>query len=97
MSSEQLKILENARDELRKQLVREAETIVASSRIATATETRAKIVEIQAAIDALDKAIASTPADRSTMPPGTSPLQQFHSPPNSTWEEAVDPTNPDRP
>ena len=77
MSSEQLKILENARDELRKQLVREAETIVASSRIATATETRAKIVEIQAAIDALDKAIASTPADRSTtrdQPPATVPL-----------------------
>ena len=47
MLSEDLKVLENARDELRKQLVREAETIVAHSRIATATETRAKIVEIQ--------------------------------------------------
>jgi hypothetical protein len=46
MSSEDLKVLENAREELRKQLVREAETIVAHSRIATATETRAKIVEI---------------------------------------------------
>ena len=97
MSSEDLKVLENARDELRKQLVREAETIVAHSRIDTATETRAKIVEIQSAIDALDKAIASTPADPSVIPPGTSPLQQFHSPPSSTWEEAVEPTNPDRP
>ena len=97
MSSEQLKVLEDARSELRKQLFREAEIIVASSRTATATETRAKIVEIQAAIDALDKAIASTPADRSTIPPGTSPLEQFHSPPSSTWEEAAEPTNPDRP
>jgi hypothetical protein len=94
MSSEQLKVLEDARGELRKQLFHEAETIVTSSRIAR--KTRAKIVEIQAAIDALDKAIASTPADRSIVPPGTSPLEQFHSPPSSTWEEA-DRTNPDRP
>ena len=97
MSSEQLKILEDARQELRKQLIREAETIVASSRIATATETRAKIVEIQSAIDALDRAIASTPADPVAIPPGTSPLEQFHSPPSPTWEEAVETTNPDRP
>jgi hypothetical protein len=94
MSSEQLKVLEDARSELRKQLFHEAETIVTSSRIAR--KTRAKIVEIQAAIDALDKAIASTPADQSTIPSGTSPLEQFRSPPSSTWEEA-DRTNPDRP
>jgi len=77
MSSEQLKILEDARNELQKQLISIAGRIAKGFQQTRTFKDIDDLVKVQAGIEAVDRAIATIPSRISTTPPGTSPLEQF--------------------
>ena len=77
MSSEQLKILEDARIELQKQLISIADSIAKGFQRTRTFEDIDSLIKVQAGIEALDRAIATIPSRMSTTPSGTSPLEQF--------------------
>ena len=92
MSSEQLKILEDARNELQKQLIGIADRIAKGFQRTQSFEDINDLIKIQAAIETLDRAIGIVPS-RTTTPPGTSPLEQFAYRNHSSAEKF----NPDHP
>jgi hypothetical protein len=97
MSSEQLKILQDARNELQKQLIGIADRIAKGFQRTQSFEDINDLIKIQAAIETLDRAIGIVPS-RTTTPRGTSPLEQFAYR-NHSSEPHVEPEkfNPDHP
>ena len=98
MSSEQLKILEGARNELQKQLISIADSIAKGFQRTQTFEDIDHLIKIQAAIEALNRAMEIIPLRTLTTPPGTSPLEQFAYR-NHSSEPHVEPEkfNPDHP
>ena len=93
MSSEQLKILEDARNELQKQLISIADRIAKGFQRTQTFEDIDHLIKIQAAIEALNRAMEIIPLRTLTTPPGTSPLEQFAYRNHSSAEKF----NPDHP
>jgi hypothetical protein len=98
MSSEQLKILEDARNELQKQLISIADSIAKGFQRTRTFEDIDDLTKVQAGIEAVDRAIATIPSRISTTPPGTSPLEQFayrnHSSASRVEPENFNPDHP---
>ena len=93
MSSEQLKILEGARNELQKQLISIADSIAKGFQRTQTFEDIDHLIKIQAAIEALNRAMEIIPLRTLATPRGTSPLEQFAYRNHSSAEKF----NPDHP
>jgi hypothetical protein len=98
MSSEQLKILEDARNQLQKQLISIADSIAKGFQPTRTFDDVDNLIKVQAGIEAVDRAIATIPSNIPTTPPGTSPLEQFayrnHSSASRVEPENFNPDHP---